>query len=118
MKLAPTSYAGCATALSRWDSASRKRLRTTSMMSEAGTALLGRLAIPIASVRPALLPAELKAPLRELKAFRHVFVHAYELELDPDKLRLLLKYGDRVGERLISLVHEFVSKVSAELQLG
>ena len=49
------------------------------------SALLNRLSIKIDGIRPALIPADLKPPLRELKAFRHVFVHAYELELDPDK---------------------------------
>jgi len=66
--------------------------------------LLSRLSIRIEEVRPALLPPELKMPLRDLKAFRHVFVHAYELELDPEKLALLLKYGDQVGDRLTRMV--------------
>ena len=52
------------------------------------SALLNRLAIGIEGIRPALISQELKLPLQELKAFRHVFVHAYELELDPEKLAL------------------------------
>src|SRR5947207_3410638 len=67
-------------------------------------ALLNRLAISIQGVRPALVPEDLKLPLRELKDFRHVFVHAYELELDPEKLALLLKYARRVSERLPGVV--------------
>jgi hypothetical protein len=53
------------------------------------SSLLHRLAIGIGGVRPALVPASLKLPLQELKAFRHVFVHAYELELDPEKLTVI-----------------------------
>ena len=46
------------------------------------TGLLKRLGLEITGVRPALLPAELKLPLHESKGFRHLIVHAYELELD------------------------------------
>ncbi len=81
------------------------------------SALLTPLAIRIEGVRPALLPQELKAPLRELKAFRHVFVHAYELELDPDKLLLLLKYGDQVGNSLVQITNDFVTRVSEEQEI-
>jgi hypothetical protein len=77
-------------------------------------ALLGRLAIPIEGVRPALIPEELKLPLRELKDFRHVIVHAYDLELDPEKLALLLKYARRVTDRLPGLVEDFVRRVALE----
>ncbi len=80
-------------------------------------ALLNRLAIGIEGVRPALIPEELKLPLRELKAFRHVFVHAYELELDPEKLALLLKYARRVGERLRGLAEDFIGQVARQQQI-
>src|SRR5438477_9790833 len=75
-------------------------------------ALLNRLAISIEGVRPALVPEDLKLPLRELKDFRHVFVHAYELELDPEKLALLLKYANRVTDQLPQIVKDFVAKVA------
>ncbi len=78
------------------------------------SALLSRLTIKIEGVRPALVPAELKPALQELKAFRHVFVHAYELELDPEKLALLLKYAGRLAERLPPLAEEFIRQVAAE----
>jgi hypothetical protein len=78
------------------------------------SALLNRLAISIAGVRPALVPPEMKSPLRELKAFRHVFVHAYELELDPEKLGLLLKYAGVVAEKLPELVIAFTHAVAQE----
>jgi HepT-like protein len=77
------------------------------------SALLNRLAIQIEGVRPALLTTEIKTPLRELKAFRHVFVHAYELDLDPEKLRLLLKYARQVAEILPVLAEKFVSVLEA-----
>jgi hypothetical protein len=81
------------------------------------TSLLNRLAIKIEGIRPALIPPELKLPLQELKAFRHVFVHAYELELDPGKLELLLKYARSVADRLPMLVEDFIGKVAREQQI-
>ncbi len=83
----------------------------------AGGGCCPRLAIRIGGVRPALLPPGLKLPLNELKAFRHVFVHAYELELDPEKLGLLLKYARQVVDRLPGLVEEFVRNVAREQQI-
>ena len=79
--------------------------------------LLNRLAIAIEGVRPALVPEDLKLALRELKDFRHVFVHAYELELDPEKLALVLKYARRVADRLPGVVEEFVRCVAQEQQI-
>jgi hypothetical protein len=81
------------------------------------TALLSRLALDITGVRPALIPHELKPPLQELKAFRHVFVHAYELTLDPRKLALLLGYARSVVERFPALVVEFVRAVAHQQQI-
>jgi HepT-like protein len=81
------------------------------------SALLNRLAIRIDGVRPALILLDLKHPLQELKAFRHVFVHAYELELDPEKLALLLKYARKVADRLPALAEDFVRKVAREQQI-
>ena len=81
------------------------------------TSLLNRLAIRIEGIRPALIPPDLKLSLQELKAFRHVFVHAYELELDPGKLELILKYARSVADRLPLLVEDFIAKVAREQQI-
>ncbi len=77
-------------------------------------ALLKRLALRIDGIRPALIPAELKLPLNELKAFRHVMVHAYDLEFDSEKLKLVLGYASRVADQLLSIVERFVRDVAAE----
>jgi len=75
------------------------------------SALLNRLAIGIEGIRPPLISADLKAPLRELRAFRHVFVHAYELELDIEKLALLLKYARIVADAVLPMVERFIAEV-------
>lgn len=81
------------------------------------TALLGRLAIAIAGMRPALIPVELKGPLQELRAFRHVFVHAYELTLDPEKIALLLKYARIVADRCVAMTEDFIAEVRRQQKL-
>jgi uncharacterized protein YutE (UPF0331/DUF86 family) len=72
------------------------------------------LSIPIAGVRPALIPRELKNPLEELKGFRHVLVHAYDLELDPEKLTLLMKYAERVASEMPTLAEAFIERVKRQ----
>lgn len=76
--------------------------------------LIGRLSIQIDGVRPALFPPSLRQPLRELRGFRHVFTHAYELELDPDKLALLLKYARQVAPGLPALCRDFIRHVAEQ----
>jgi len=78
------------------------------------SALLNRLSLSIPGVRPALFAPDAKPPLQELKAFRHVFVHAYELTLDPEKLALLIKYARQVTDRLPAWVEAFVHDVARE----
>jgi len=78
------------------------------------SALLKRLALAIPGVRPALIPSELRLPLNELKAFRHVVVHAYDLQLDPEKLALVLKYAAQVADRLPELADRFLESIAAE----
>jgi hypothetical protein len=46
-----------------------------------------------------------------------VFVHAYELTLDPAKLELLLKYARRVADRLPALAEDFIGTVASEQQI-
>jgi hypothetical protein len=49
-------------------------------------ALLAQATVEVPGVRPAVVPAELRADLEELLAARHFLRHAYGLELDPAKL--------------------------------
>jgi hypothetical protein len=78
------------------------------------TELIRRLSIRIEGVRPPLFTDELRQPLQELRAFRHVFVHAYDLTIDPEKLGLILKYAHVVRERIPALVSAFVAAVADE----
>ena len=64
--------------------------------------LMRRVSIEIAGVRPALWPVELAAPLRQLRGFRQVVNHAYDLTIDRDRLALLRMRpaGDPLCRRL------------------
>lgn len=75
--------------------------------------LIRRMTIEIGGVRPALFSRNLADPLRELRAFRHLVTHAYDLTLDPDKLRLLLKYAGQVVGALPAVADTFIQGVSS-----
>lgn len=79
--------------------------------------LIRRLSIAIEGVRPAFFPDHLRQPLRELRAFRHVFTHAYDLELDRDKIALLLKYAGQTAPALPEICESFVHNVARQEEL-
>lgn len=76
--------------------------------------LIRRMAIAIQGIRPAFFPERLQQPLRELRGFRHVFTHAYDLELDREKLSLLLKYASQIAPALAGLCGDFVRRVAQQ----
>ena len=45
--------------------------------------LIERVTLELKEIRPAFLPADAVREVRELKGFRHLFRHAYDLDLDP-----------------------------------
>ena len=118
----PASFDSCAHHLSRcYNVIEQMGLRTANAFENSvdddkgwHTELIRRLSIRIPGVRPALFSEEIRQPLQELRAFRHVFVHAYDLDVDPDKLALVLKYGRTVADRLPTLVTAFVAAVARE----
>jgi hypothetical protein len=116
----PSGYEGCAHHLARLYNVVEQMGRRVAKVfentidDEKGwhSELIRRLTLDIPGVRPALWPEPLVYPLRELRAFRHVFTHAYDLTLDPDKLRLLLTYAGHVAPRLNEICQTFVGRVA------
>ncbi|MDZ7343446.1 MAG: hypothetical protein ONA90_02905 [candidate division KSB1 bacterium] len=53
--------------------------------------LLSRMKLRIEGVRPPLLSGPAHELLSELRGFRHLFRHAYGYELEPEKIKLVLK---------------------------
>ena len=69
--------------------------------------LLRRLSIEIPGVRPSLFSAELVADLQELRGFRHVVRHAYDLTLKESKITPVLAAADRVAALLPAACDKF-----------
>lgn len=69
--------------------------------------LLTKMFLEIPKIRPAVLPAELRGFLNDLRGFRHVFRHAYEFELDVEKLILLIHNWNKTRASLISALTRF-----------
>ena len=73
--------------------------------------LIRRLSIEIPSVRPALIGDELVSDLQDLRGFRHVVRHAYDLRLNKVKLLPLLDAADRVAAGLPESCERFFSRI-------
>ena len=74
--------------------------------------LIRRLSLSIPEVRPALFPKEIIADLGELRGFRHVVVHAYDLVLKKDRMTALLDASQRVSVRIRDLTREFLEQLA------
>lgn len=74
--------------------------------------LIRRMTLDIPGVRPPLFPRELAAPLNELRGFRHVFTHAYDLVLRREKLELLLTDADSIVSGFRERALRFVEEVA------
>jgi len=78
--------------------------------------LLERLHLGITEVRPAIIPVSYKNILRELQEFRHVFRHAYDLELRQDRLLELTQHAQTIAKAFPHWVRAFESMVQADLE--
>lgn len=73
--------------------------------------LIRRMSITIPGVRPALFSSELVSDLQELRGFRHVVRHAYDLSLKKNKLLPLLDSAERVAALLPPACDAFFGSV-------
>jgi hypothetical protein len=76
--------------------------------------LLQRLALELPGIRPGFIPADALLLLRELKGFRHVLRHAYDLTLRADRLRELGDVARKVAEAFPSWCESFARQVRTE----
>ena len=74
--------------------------------------LIRRLSIEIPGVRPALFPGAFVSDLQELRGFRHVVRHAYDLMLKKEKLVPLVDAADRVAALMPAATETFFKSVS------
>jgi hypothetical protein len=76
--------------------------------------LLQRLALALPGIRPAFIPPSGLRMVRELKGFRHVVRHAYDLEFREDRLTELASLAGELAERLPEWSREFAGHIRAE----
>ena len=76
--------------------------------------LLQRLSLDLEGLRPAFLPRERLPDLRELKGFRHVVRHAYDLRLKPERLVELALQAEQVAAALPQWCEVFARRVRSE----
>ena len=77
--------------------------------------LLRRLSIAIPGVRPAFLEKDLIRDLQELRGFRHVIRHAYDLELNKNRMIPLLNSAERVAAAWDTVCHRFLEQVQEHI---
>lgn len=80
--------------------------------------LILRMTLSLPGIRPAFLPAESVESLRELNGFRHVFRHAYDLNLISDRLESLVNHAEELAAeqpgRIESFIREVQDNISAD----
>lgn len=76
--------------------------------------LIQRLALNLEGIRPAFIPANRVAEVRELKGFRHVLRHAYDLTLRADRLTELSAIAERLAAELPAWCANFATQVRNE----
>ncbi|MEI6536039.1 MAG: hypothetical protein WCN98_11900 [Verrucomicrobiaceae bacterium] len=77
--------------------------------------LIHRLSITVPGVRPAVYPAAILPALRDLRGFRHIVTHAYDLELDSERLAIVLRHAESAASLLPGVVASFFDIVTVEL---
>jgi hypothetical protein len=80
--------------------------------------LIQRLNLRLEGIRPAFIPPGRAAEIRELKGFRHVMRHAYDLTLRPDRLSELVVVAERLAAELPTWCGCFEKAVRAEQHWG
>ena len=78
--------------------------------------LLRKMFLEIPGVRPAVLPEELRSVLTDLRGFRHVFRHAYDLQLDPERLCRLAAAWQRSKAELVEALRRFRTHLLPEVR--
>lgn len=76
--------------------------------------LLRRMRMDITGVRPALLSETVERDLNELRAFRHLFRHAYGVDLNPRKVRAVAEVADAVRRPLKDALDRFVAVIGSD----
>jgi hypothetical protein len=77
--------------------------------------LIERMTLSLPGIRPAFLPDEVVNSLRELKGFRDVFRHAYDLNLINDRLEPLVELAETLAMEHSARIECFIQAVRNQL---
>lgn len=80
--------------------------------------LLRRMRLEIPGIRPALVSDELYPLLDRLRAFRHVFRHAYGTCLEEDQVQIVLARARAARPLLKRDLERFLNRLGASLESG
>lgn len=69
--------------------------------------LIERMSLDIPGMRPAFIPPEQRAAMRDLKGFRHVFRHAYDLALKRERLSEVVREAEAIAGRFPGWIEMF-----------
>lgn len=78
--------------------------------------LIQRMTLSLPGIRPAFLPERAVEPLRELKGFRHIFRHAYDLNLIKDRLEPLVTHAESIATDHPKRIEAFINEVQTQLE--
>ena len=78
--------------------------------------LLTKMSLNVRGVRPAVLSPAAAATGNELLKFRHVFRHAYETELDPQKLTSLVRRWESERDELFASLAQFRAWLAQQIE--
>lgn len=78
--------------------------------------LIERVTLDLKGIRPAFLPAEAIRDVRELKGFRHLFRHAYDLDLDPVRVTAAAENAGRCVRHFDDWCAAFLATVRSQFR--
>ena len=78
--------------------------------------LIERVSLDLPGFRPAFLPAEWRVEIRDVKNFRHVFRHAYDLKLHAERLGPLVATVEKLDSQFSAWIARFEQAAPAYRQ--
>jgi hypothetical protein len=76
--------------------------------------LIQRLALSLPGIRPSFIPQSHVRNVRELKGFRHVVRHAYDLEFREDRVKELVALAGDLADQLPAWSADFAERTRTE----
>jgi uncharacterized protein YutE (UPF0331/DUF86 family) len=73
--------------------------------------LLNKMKLKINGIRPALISESSYELLNELRGFRHLFRHAYGIELEPDRIKIVLHKALALQKKYKSEISDFLKQL-------